>query len=74
MLLDVFPDIAEGGVPAVTTAVVRSLEREIARSLEAYRGGRGLSLEDFVKRSARRKLEEVSGTRPLIEVLTSVLS
>jgi len=67
------PRVMARGVPAVTTAVVHALEREIARSLDAYRSGRGLSLEDFVKRSARRKLEEVSGTRPIVEVLTSVV-
>jgi ribonuclease J len=66
------PRVVVRGVPAVTAAVVRSLEREVARSLEAYREGRGLTLEEFVKRSVRRKLEEVSGTRPMVEVLTSV--
>ncbi len=67
------PRIAARGVPAVTTAVTRALEREVARSLEVYRSGRGLTLEEFVRRSVRRKLEEVSGTRPVIEILTSVL-
>jgi ribonuclease J len=67
------PRVMARGVPAVTTTVVRALEQEIARSLDSYRAGRGLSLEDFVKRSARRKLEEVSGTRPVVEILTSVV-
>jgi ribonuclease J len=67
------PRVVARGVPALTDAAVRALEREVARSLEAYRDGRGLSLEDFARRSVRRKLEEVSGTRPLVEVLTSVV-
>ena len=67
------PRVVARGVPAVTATQVRVLEREIARSLESYREGRGLTLEDFVKRSARRKIDEFSGTRPLVEVLTSVV-
>jgi ribonuclease J len=66
------PRVVVRGVPSVTTGVVRAIEREVARSLEIYREGRGLSLEDFVRRGVRRKLEEVSGTRPVVEVLTSV--
>ena len=67
------PRVFVQGVPAVTDAVVRSLEREVARALEAYREGRGLSLEDFARRSVRRKVEDVSGTRPVVEVLASVV-
>ncbi|HEV8548578.1 MAG TPA: ribonuclease J, partial [Polyangiaceae bacterium] len=67
------PRVVVRGVPGVTAAVVRGLEREVARSLDVYRAGQGLSLEDFVRRNVRRKLEEASGTRPMIEVLTSEL-
>lgn len=67
------PRVFARGVPGVTDAVIRSLEREVARALEAYREGRGLSLEDFARRSVRRKLEEVSGTRPVVEALASVV-
>ncbi len=67
------PRVVARGVPAVTPAVTRSIEQEVARSLESFRGGRGASLEDFVRLRVRRKLEEVSGTRPVIEVLKSTL-
>lgn len=67
------PRVFVQGVPAVTDAVLRTLEREVARALEAYRDGRGLSLEDFARRSVRRKIEDVSGTRPVVEVLASVV-
>jgi ribonuclease J len=67
------PRVVVRGVPSVTSAVLSALEREAARALESYRDGRGLSRDDFVRRSVRRKVEEVSGTRPVIEVLTSEL-
>jgi mRNA degradation ribonuclease J1/J2 len=65
------PRVVARGVPAVTPTSVRVLEREAARSLEVYREGRGLSLEEFVRRSVRRKVEEISGTRTLVEVIAS---
>jgi ribonuclease J len=65
------PRVAARGVPALTTPALRILEREVARSLESYREGRGLTLDEFVRRSVRRKVEEISGTRAVIEVLLS---
>jgi ribonuclease J len=66
------PRVAARGVPAVETdAELRVLEREAARALDQYREGRGLERNEFVRRAVRRKLEELSGTRPIIEVLTS---
>jgi ribonuclease J len=67
------PRVMARGVPSVTTASLRVLERETSRALEIYREGRGLSLPDFVRRCVRRKVEEISGTRSVIEVLVSEL-
>jgi ribonuclease J len=65
------PRVLARGVPALTDGSLRMLEREAARSLEVHREGRGLTLEDFVRRSVRRKVEEISGTRPVVEVVAS---
>jgi ribonuclease J len=66
------PRVTARGVPGVEDdRARRSLELEAARALDAYRDGRGLERNDFIKRALRRKLEDLSGTRPPIEVLTS---
>jgi len=52
---------------------LRAVAREVARALETFRGGRGTALAEFVRRAARRKLEDLSGTRPIIEVETLAL-
>jgi len=67
------PRVLARGVPAVTTTGLRTLEREAARALEVFREGRGLTLDEFVRRAVRRKVEEISGTRTLVEVLASEL-
>jgi ribonuclease J len=67
------PRVTARGVPALTTASLRALERETARSVEVYREGRGFSLDEFVRRAIRRKVEELSGTRAVVEVLVSEL-
>ena len=66
------PAVRTRGVPLVDNddAALRAVAREIARSVETFHGGRGLSLSEFVRRSARRKLEDLSGTRPIVEVET----
>ena len=58
------------GIPAVDddAASLRAVALEVARAVGNFREGRSLGLEDFVKRTARRKLEALSGTRPLVEV------
>ena len=38
-----------------------------------FKSGRGLSHEDFGRRSVRRQVDDFSGTRPVVEVLTSVV-
>jgi ribonuclease J len=66
------PAVRTRGVPLVDgdEAALRAVAREIARSVEAFRGDRGLALAEFVRRAARRKLEDLSGTRPIVEVET----
>lgn len=63
------PRATARGVPALTTGALRSLERETARALDVYREGRGLTLDEFVRRAVRRKVEELSGTRAVVELL-----
>jgi len=60
------------GVPLVDNdeQALRAVAKEIARAVETFRGGRGLALAEFVRRAARRKLEDLSGTRPIVEVET----
>jgi ribonuclease J len=58
------------GVPGITGsdgALVR-LEREALRAVASFREGRGLPLDEFVRRAVRRLVEELSGTRPVIEI------
>ena len=63
--------IVARGVPAVTGDgdAVRRLEQEAARAVGSFREGRGVSLEEFVRRAVRRAAEDLSGTRPIVEVL-----
>ncbi|HWZ91090.1 MAG TPA: ribonuclease J [Polyangiaceae bacterium] len=60
------------GVPLVDNdeVALRAVARELTRSVESFHGGRSLNLAEFVRRAARRKLEELSGTRPIVEVET----
>ena len=64
------PRVTSRGVPAVDdrSSSLRALSLEIERGLTTYREGRGLSLEEFLKRTLRRKLQDLSGTRPIIEL------
>ncbi|MFZ5891958.1 MAG: ribonuclease J [Myxococcota bacterium] len=64
------PRVTTRGVPAVDDdpASLRALASEIARAAETFREGRSLTFEDFLRRVARRKLESLSGTRPVIEI------
>ncbi|HYP97055.1 MAG TPA: ribonuclease J [Polyangiaceae bacterium] len=66
------PAVRTRGVPLVDNddQALRSVAKEIARAVESFRGGRGLGLAEFVRRAARRKLEDLSGTRPIVEVET----
>jgi ribonuclease J len=55
------------GVGAGDGAHVR-LEREALRAAASFREGRGLALEEFVRRAVRRVVEDLSGTRPVVEI------
>jgi ribonuclease J len=58
------------GVPGVSGsdgALVR-LEREALRAAASFHEGRGVELEEFVRRAVRRSVEDLSGTRPVIEI------
>jgi hypothetical protein len=62
--------VATRGVPNVDgdAPALRSLAIEAARAVEHFREGRGLELAEHVRRSVRRKVEDLSGTRPVVEV------
>ncbi len=64
------PAVTTRGVPQVdeVPTALRAVSLEVARAAAGYRDGRGLAFEDFLRRAARRKLEDLSGTRPLIEL------
>jgi len=66
------PAVRTRGVPLVDNdeSALRAVAKEIARAVETFRGGHGLALAEFVRRAARRKLEDLSGTRPIVEVET----
>jgi ribonuclease J len=58
------------GVPVVNddAGALRGIEQEAARAASAFREGRGIALEEFVRRAVRRAVEDLSGTRPIVEV------
>ncbi len=64
------PVVATRGIPSVDgdEAALRSLALEAARAVEQFREGRGLELSEHVRRTVRRKIEDLSGTRPVVEV------
>jgi ribonuclease J len=59
------------GVPVVSDGegALRGLEQEAVRAATAFRDGRGIALEEFVRRAVRRAVEDLSGTRPVVEVV-----
>lgn len=69
------PEVATRGVPALDDdpSALRAVALEVARVAEGHREGRGLTLAEAVRRAARRKLEELSGTRPVTQVFTTKL-
>jgi mRNA degradation ribonuclease J1/J2 len=66
------PAVRTRGVPLVDNDPIAlgAVAKEVARAFETFRGGRGAGLAEFVRRAARRKLEDLSGTRPIVEVET----
>jgi len=64
------PAVSTRGVPHVDEqpTALRAVALELSRAANSYRDGGGLGFEDFLRRAARRKLDELSGTRPVIEL------
>jgi ribonuclease J len=64
------PVVTTRGIPCVDgdDHALRSVALEAARAVEQFRDGRGLELPEHVRRTVRRKLEDLSGTRPVVEV------
>jgi ribonuclease J len=64
------PVIATRGIPVVDgdASALRALALEAARAVEQFREGRGMELQEHVRRTVRRKIEDLSGTRPVVEV------
>lgn len=64
------PGVSTRGIPRVDgdDAALRSLALEAARAVEQFREGRGLELGEHVRRCVRRKVEDLSGTRAIVEV------
>jgi ribonuclease J len=64
------PRVTTRGVPAVDEqpSALRAVAAEVARAAATFREGRSLGFEDFLRRVTRRKLEDLSGTRPVIEL------
>lgn len=64
------PGVSTRGIPNVDgdDAALRSLALEAARAVEQFREGRGLELGEHVRRLVRRKIEDLSGTRAIVEV------
>jgi ribonuclease J len=64
------PAVTTRGLPGVDgeELVLRGLALEAARAFEQFREGRGLELSEHVRRSVRRKLQDLSGARPVVEV------
>jgi ribonuclease J len=64
------PVVTTRGIPNVDgeDPALRSLALEAARAVEQFREGRGLELSEHVRRTVRRKVEDLSGTRPVVEV------
>ena len=64
------PGVWTRGIPNVdgNDAALRSLALEAARAVEQFREARGLDLGEHVRRTVRRKVEDLSGTRAIVEV------
>jgi ribonuclease J len=66
------PSVISRGVPGFEEFDgARVLALEAARAIESYRPGRGFELREFVRRAVRRKVEDLSGTRPTVELLVN---
>jgi ribonuclease J len=64
------PRVTTRGVPAVDDdeAASAAIARAVARRLDRVRSWRGVDLEDELRRAARRAAQELSGSRPVVEL------
>jgi ribonuclease J len=64
------PEITTRGVPRVDddTYALRTVARDVLETYERVRHYRGIDLIDELRRAARRRLLDLSGTRPVVEV------
>lgn len=65
------PCVVARGVPLVDgeDAALRSIARDVLAALSRVRGWRDVQLEDEVRRAVRRRVADISGARPVVEVL-----
>lgn len=65
------PSVVARGVPALDgdEAALRLVGKEVLGALARVRGWRGVDLEDEVRRAVRRRVADISGARPVVEVL-----
>lgn len=64
------PDVVARGVPEVDDddVVLRSIAREVVAQLERVRHYKHIDLTEELRRAVRRRVLDVSGTRPVVEV------
>nr|PZN19133.1 MAG: hypothetical protein DIU78_21585 [Pseudomonadota bacterium] len=64
------PKVSTRGIPTVdgNAHALRALALEVERAFTLFREGRGATLEEFVRRAARKKVEHLTGIRPVVEV------
>lgn len=68
---EVAPCVVARGVPLVDgdDAALGSIARDVLAALSRVRGWRNVQLEDEVRRAVRRRVADISGARPVVEVL-----
>lgn len=67
------PSVVARGVPAVDgdEVALRAIAKDVVSALERVRGWRGVELEDEVRRAVRKRALNLSGARPVVEVMLS---
>ena len=65
------PSVMARGVPAIDgdDSALRSIARDVLGAISRVRGWRGVDLEDEARRAARRRVADLSGARPVVEVV-----
>jgi hypothetical protein len=64
------PSVSARGVPGVdgSDIALRAIALEATRAVETFRAGSSLPLVDQVRQRARRKVEDISGVRAIVDV------